>query len=63
MNDAESLKHTRRECKYPIVFIPKRRKKLIYVQLRKELGTIFRVRIGGISAVYDPGPPRNRPGF
>jgi len=42
MNDVESLRHTRWECKYHIVFIPKRRKKLIYVQLRKELGAIFK---------------------
>ena len=42
MNDTESLKHTRWECKYHIVFIPKRRKKMIYVQLRKELGAVFR---------------------
>jgi len=30
MNGAESLKHTRWECKYHVVFIPKYRKKSIY---------------------------------
>ena len=42
MTDLESLKHTRWECKYHIVFIPKGRKKRIYGQLRKELGTVFK---------------------
>ena len=42
MNDYESLKHTRWECKYHVVFIPKCRKKRIYVELRKELGGVFR---------------------
>ncbi len=42
MNVLESLKHTRRECKYHISFIPKRRRKVIYGQIRKELGTVFR---------------------
>ena len=42
MTDLESLKHTRWECKYHIVFIPKGRKKRIYGQLRKELGSVFK---------------------
>ena len=42
MNGAESLKHTRWECKYYVVFIPKYRKKSIYGWLRKELGPIIR---------------------
>ena len=42
MNDYESLKHTRWECKYHVVFIPKCRKKMIYGQLRKELGPVLR---------------------
>lgn len=42
MSDAESLKHTRWECKYHIVFIPKYRRKALFGQLRKELGAIFR---------------------
>ncbi|MBI3726836.1 MAG: IS200/IS605 family transposase, partial [Burkholderiales bacterium] len=37
-----SLSHTRWDCKYHIVFIPKYRKKLIYGALRKHLGEIFR---------------------
>jgi putative transposase len=42
MDDYESLKHTRWECKYPIVFIPKCRRKKLYQQLRQHLGEVFR---------------------
>ena len=38
----ESLKHTTWECKYHVVFIPKYRRKALYVQLRRELGPVFR---------------------
>ncbi len=42
MNTFESLKHTVWECKYHVVFIPKYRKRVLYQQLRRELGTVFR---------------------
>jgi putative transposase len=42
MNDYERLKHTRWECKYHVIFIPKWRKKQIYGHLRKDLGTVLR---------------------
>ena len=42
MKEYQSLSHTRWDCKYHIVFIPKRRKKAIYGALRKNLGEIFR---------------------
>ncbi len=42
MDDCESLKHTRWECKYHIVFIPKCRRKKLYQQLRQHLGEVFR---------------------
>ena len=42
MSDYESLKHTRWECKYHVIFIPKWRKKRIFNQLRKDLGRVFR---------------------
>jgi len=42
MDDYESLKHTRWECKYPVVFIPKCRRKRLYQQLRQHLGAVFR---------------------
>jgi putative transposase len=42
MDKTESLSHTRWECKYHIVFIPKCRRKALYGQLRKHLGEVFR---------------------
>jgi putative transposase len=41
MKDYRSLNHTRWDCKYHVVFIPKRRKKQIYGVLRKHLGEVF----------------------
>lgn len=41
MKEYQSLSHTRWDCKYHIVFIPKYRKKVIYGALRKHLGEIF----------------------
>jgi len=37
----QSTNHTKWECKYHIVFIPKYRKKVIFGQIKKELGTVF----------------------
>ena len=41
MRQVESLNRTRWECKYHIVFIPKYRKKVLFGQIRKELGEVF----------------------
>ena len=41
MRDYKSLAHTKWDCKYHVVFIPKYRKKVIYGELRKHLGEIF----------------------
>ncbi len=41
MREVQSISHTRWECKYHIVFIPKCRRKTIYGQIRKELGDVF----------------------
>jgi putative transposase len=41
MDDYESLNHTKWECKYHIVFIPKCRRKRLYQQLRQDLGEVF----------------------
>ena len=40
--DFESLSHTKWDCKYHIVFIPKYRRKVLYGQLRPHLGEVFR---------------------
>lgn len=42
MNDASGLSHSRWECKYHVVWIPKYRKKTLYGQLRKYLGQVFK---------------------
>ena len=42
MQTYETLKHTTWECKYHVVFIPKYRRKTLYVQLRRDLGPVFR---------------------
>jgi putative transposase len=42
MKEYQSLSHTRWDCKYHVVFIPKGRKKAIYGALRKHLGEMFR---------------------
>ena len=42
MDEYESLSHTRWECKYHVVFIPKLRRKTLYEQLRKHLGEVFK---------------------
>ena len=41
-NDDSSLSHTRWNCKYHIVFIPKYRRKEIYGKLRANIGQIIR---------------------
>ena len=38
MDDYESLSHTKWDCKYHVVFIPKYRRKVLYVDLRRYLG-------------------------
>jgi putative transposase len=42
MDDYESLSHSKRECKYHVVFIPKCRRKTLYLELRRHLGDVFR---------------------
>jgi len=42
VNDYRSLRHTKWECKYHVVFIPKYRKRAIYGALRRRLGDVLR---------------------
>lgn len=37
-----SLAHTVWECKYHIVWVPKRRRKVVYERLKKEIGLVLR---------------------
>ena len=41
MDKDQSLSHSKWECKYPVVFIPKCRRRMLYEQLRKHLGEVF----------------------
>ena len=42
MKEYQSLCHTKWDCKYHVVFIPKRRKKMIFGAIRKHLGETLR---------------------
>ena len=46
MDEYQSLAHTKWDCKYHVVFIPKCRRRKLYVQLRKPLGEVFRQLAG-----------------
>ena len=42
MNNTQSLAHTKWECKYHVVWIPKYRRKKLFVEIRRELGPVLR---------------------
>jgi putative transposase len=42
MHEWQSLSHVRWECKYHVVIIPKYRRRVLYGQLRRQLGRILR---------------------
>jgi len=42
MDEFDSLSHSKWECKYHVVFIPKCRRRTLYEQLRPHLGEVFR---------------------
>ena len=44
--DENSISHTRWNCTYHIIFIPKYRRKEIYGKLRKDIGEILRQLCG-----------------
>jgi putative transposase len=37
----QSVSHSKWDCKYHVVFVPKRRRKAIFGQMRRQLGAIF----------------------
>ena len=41
MKEYQSLAHTKWDCKYHVVFIPKKRKKAIFGVIRKHLGSVL----------------------
>jgi len=40
MSTYESLSHSKWDCKYHVVFVPKRRKKTLYGKVRRFLGSV-----------------------
>lgn len=42
MQEHETLSHSKWDCKYHIVFIPKFRRKALYGELREHIGGVFR---------------------
>ena len=42
MDKYQSLNHTAWDCKYHVVFIPKCRRRTLYLELRRYLGDVFR---------------------
>ena len=43
MPDSKTLSHTKWDCKYHAVFIPKYRRKALHTELRRYLGEVLRV--------------------
>ena len=41
MKEYQSLAHTKLDCKYHVVFIPKKRKKAIFGVIRKHIGSVL----------------------
>jgi putative transposase len=41
MDRIESLNHSKWECKYHVIFIPKKRRQTLYRELRRHLGEVF----------------------
>ncbi len=42
MDEYQSLNHTKWDCKYHVVFIPKGRKKALFGRVRRDLAEVFR---------------------
>ena len=42
MSNYKTLQHSEWECKYHVIFIPKYRRKVLYGELRRHLGEVFR---------------------
>jgi len=55
VRDYKSLAHTKWDCKYHVVFIPKYRKKVIYGALRKHLGEILHELAGHRESKIEEG--------
>jgi putative transposase len=60
MDEYESLSHKKWEYKYHVVFIPKRRRKTLHVQLRPHLGEVFRRLAQQKESRIEDSSPRSR---
>ena len=52
----QSLTHSEWDCKYHVVFVPKRRRKAIFGQTRRQLGAIFHALPGKRSVRFWKAP-------
>ena len=61
MRDGQSQSHVRWYCKYPIVFVPKYRRRVIYGQLRRRIGPMLRELCAqqGIALVEEHAMPEH----
>ena len=55
MKDYRSLSHSKWDCKYHIVFIPKYRRRSLYGLIRSHLGSIFHELAGHKDCVIEEG--------
>ena len=55
MDKYKKLCHSTWECKYHVVFIPKWRRKVMFGQLRRELGPVFRDLAKRKEAIIEEG--------
>jgi len=55
MDTSKSLSHSKWECKYHVVFIPKGRRKALYGQLRKHLGEVLHELAGHKECTIEEG--------
>ncbi len=63
MNNAQCLSHSKWECKYHVVWIPKCRKKALYGQLRKHLADSGGIRPPIPLQSWPPVPEQSGPGI
>ncbi len=56
MDEFQSLSHSKWECKYHVVFIPKCRRRTLYVELRRHTGRSLSA-IGKTEGESDRGGP------
>ena len=58
--DHNRLNHSTWECKYHVVFTPKYRKKLLFGQIRRHLGTVFHELARRKECKIEEGHPKGK---